>query len=125
MWEWTIRVIIGAALGCAIAVAMSLVSGSSGSDAVMQAQERGAEDPERVSEEELEFYIGVYVEMQADRSRKIADVLEQRGVTLAEFRSIERRVQLESRLVKRVREALLDQAKQSASTLAERGVETR
>ena len=73
---------------------------------------------------ELDLYVEVYRSMQADRGLKIDEALEDRGVTLAEFRNIERRVQMQTRLIKRVREALLEQAKENAALLAERGVDS-
>jgi len=122
MPDWATKVLVGAGFGAAVALGIS-VFGVRGSDEP-RIELRVAEQAEelRVTEEELEIYIDVYRAMQADRSLKIDDVLADRGVSLAEFRNIERRVQMQGRLIKRVREALLEQAKENAALLAERGV---
>ncbi len=122
MPEWLTKVLVGAAFGAAVALGISVFSGIGARDSVMQAQETVGPEEFRVSEEELEVYIEVYRSMQVDRSLKIDEALAERGVSLVEFRNIERRVQLQGRLIKRVREALLEQAKENAALLAERGV---
>lgn len=75
-----------------------------------EAQEAAASD-EDVSPAELELYIGVYTAMQADHGITLDQMLAQKDVSLEQFRSIERRVQHQERLVRKVREALLAQAK--------------
>ncbi len=123
MPDWVTKILVGAAFGAAVAIGISVLGGGGRQGAVIQAQ--GAVDPEefRVTEAELEVYIDVYRSMQADRSLKIDDALADRGTSLSEFRNLERRVQLQGRLIKRVREALLEQAVENAALLAERGVD--
>ena len=84
-----------------------------------QAQE--ADEPERpqVSEGEVQLYIDVYSAMQADHALTIDAALIPHNVPLERFRDIERRIQREQRLVDRVRQALLERAKnRSVSALA-------
>ena len=79
-----------------------------------QSQEPAAEEEAEtvgVTESELTLYIDVYSAMQADHDLTIESALAARQVTLERFRNIEQRVQKEQRLVDRVRQALLDQAK--------------
>ena len=75
-----------------------------------EAQESMPPD-EQVSAAELQAYIGVYEAMGADHGLTIDQVLAQKGMQLGELRNIERRVQSQERLVRKVREALLAQAK--------------
>jgi hypothetical protein len=83
-----------------------------------EAQEPGAGEPDHVSQEEIDLYITVYTTMQADHDLTLETVLTQKSVTLAQFRSVERRVQKQDRLVRKVREALTTQAKARADALA-------
>lgn len=76
-----------------------------------EAQEAAVNRADDVTPQELQLYIDVYSAMQADHGLTLDQVLGQKGVSLAEFRSVERRVQREDRLVRKVREALLAQAK--------------
>ena len=71
-----------------------------------------------VTPDELQLYIDVYSAMQADHDLTIDQVLAQKNVTLAQFRSVERRVQQQDRLVHKVREALTAQAKARADQIA-------
>jgi hypothetical protein len=71
-----------------------------------------------VTETEMELYIDVYGTMQADHDLTIDAVLSSRNTTLERFRSIEQRVQKEQRLIDRVRQALLDQAKNRSASAA-------
>jgi hypothetical protein len=64
-----------------------------------------------VSASELQMYIDVYAEMQGDHAVTVDQALAQRSMALGEFRSLERRIQRQERLVRKVREALLAQAK--------------
>ncbi|MGD9764064.1 MAG: hypothetical protein AB7V27_10150 [Candidatus Binatia bacterium] len=75
-----------------------------------QAQERALEEDE-VTPGELQLYIDVYTAMQANHDLVLDDALAQKGVQVAQFRSIERRVQRDDRLVRKVREALIASAK--------------
>lgn len=125
MPNWVARVLMGAAVGAAFAIAVSLVTGVGGPDAVIQAQETEESSEPKVSDEELDLYIDVYRAMQADRSLQIADAVADRGVSVEAFRAIERKVQMQERLIKRVREALLEQAKENATSLAETGAVRR
>jgi hypothetical protein len=83
-----------------------------------QAQETESEEPADVTEAEVELYIDVYAAMQEDHALMIEQVLATRQVTLEQFRSIERRVQQQQRLVDRVREALLEKAKSRTAFLS-------
>lgn len=71
-----------------------------------------------VTPEELQLYIDVYTAMQADHDLTIDQVLAEKNVTLEQFRSVERRVQLQDRLVHKVRDALTAQAKARADQIA-------
>jgi hypothetical protein len=79
-----------------------------------EAQEATAPSDEDVSPAELELYIGVYTAMQADHDLTLDEMLVQKSTTLDQFRSIERRVQRQERLVRKVRDALTAQAKARA-----------
>lgn len=83
-----------------------------------QAQEADEPQSDDVSQSELEMYIGVYTAMQADHDLTLDVVLTQKGLDLAQFRNVERRVQKQERLVRKVRDALLAQAKARADTIA-------
>ncbi len=123
MPNWMTKILVGAAFGAAVAIGISVLGGGGPGGAVVQA-ERSADPAEfRVTEADLEVYIEVYRSMQSDRSLKIDDAVVAAGKTLAEFRNLERRVQSQPRLIKRVREALLEQALENAALLAERGVD--
>lgn len=85
------------------------------------AQEQETEEPAEaagVTETELELYIDVYGTMQADHDLTIDSVLSSKGMPLDRFRNIEQRVQKEQRLVDRVRQALMDQAKHRSASAA-------
>jgi len=86
-----------------------------------QAQEAGDGEADEVSSAELELYIEVYTAMQANHDLTLDVVLAQKGTQLAEFRGIERRVQKQERLVRKVREALLEQAKARAAPVGPPG----
>jgi len=86
-----------------------------------QAQEAGESEAEQVTPSELDLYIDVYTSMQADHDLTIETILAQRGVPLAQFRNIERRVQKNERLVRKVRDALQAQAKAHAEAVAPPG----
>lgn len=83
-----------------------------------EAQEPAAAPSDEVTPAELELYIGVYTTMQADHDLTLDQVLATKNVSLAEFRSVERRVQQQDRLVHKVREALTAQAKARADQIA-------
>jgi len=76
-------------------------------------ESEGDEEPgtQGVAESELQLYIDVYTAMQADHDLTIDAALAARQVPLERFRTIEQRIQKEQRLVDRVRQALLEQAK--------------
>jgi hypothetical protein len=86
-----------------------------------QAQEEGENEADQVSPSELALYIDVYTAMQANHDLTLDGILAQKGVPLEQFRNIERRVQKQDRLVRKVREALQTQAKARAETLAPPG----
>jgi hypothetical protein len=125
MSGWMTNIVVGAAFGATVAMGIAVFGGVSSPEAVIQAQQSEEIEEPRITEDELELYIDVYRSMQDDRSLKIEEAVERKGITVAEFRAIERRVQLEERLIKRVREALLEQAKENAASLVERGVAAR
>jgi hypothetical protein len=81
--------------------------------------ERGDEAETVVSDEDLALYIDVYAAMQNDHNLTIEQALDRvaHGMSLPQFRRLERRIQREERLVERVRSALLEQAKSRASSL--------
>jgi hypothetical protein len=83
-----------------------------------QAQEAGESEADQVSPGELNLYIEVYTAMQADHDLTLDGILAQKGTSLEQFRNIERRVQKQERLVRKVREALQAQAKARAEALA-------
>jgi uncharacterized membrane protein YgaE (UPF0421/DUF939 family) len=86
-----------------------------------QAQEAEAGDVDDVSPAELELYIDTYTAMQANHDLTLETVLAQKGVSLEQFRNIERRVQRQERLVRKVREALQTQAKARTDAVAPPG----
>ena len=77
-----------------------------------QAEEVEHSEPPPVSEADLQMYIKVYTAMQDDHDLTIENAIKAYNVSLDEFRQIERRIQAESRLVERVRQALLDHVKE-------------
>lgn len=80
-----------------------------------QAEEVAQEEPAPVSEQEFGTYLAVYKAMQADHGLTIDDALTPQGISLNEFRSIERRLQASPRMVERAREALLEHAKTNSA----------
>ena len=83
-----------------------------------QAQEHADGDTDQVTPNELDLYISVYTAMQADHDLTLDSVLAQKGVPLDQFRNVERRVQKNDRLVRKVRDALTAQAKAHADAIA-------
>ncbi len=86
-----------------------------------QAQEAGENEADQVSPSELALYIDVYTAMQADHDLTLDSALAQRNVPLQQFRNIERRVQKQERLVRKVRDALQAQARARAEAMAAPG----
>lgn len=76
------------------------------------ASEAAAPSDKPVTEADLQLYIDVYKAMQSDHSLKLEDILTSRGIALADFRQLERRIQSKSALVERVRTSLLEHARQ-------------
>jgi hypothetical protein len=76
-----------------------------------QAEEVEEGEPPAVSESDLQIYIKVYSAMQEDHDLTIDNAIKPHQISLDDFRQLERRVQAQSHLVERVRQALLDQAK--------------
>lgn len=68
--------------------------------------------PLDVSEAELATYLDVYKAMQSDHAKQIEEAIEPHGISLSEFRDIERRVQRNSGLIDRVRRELLAHAQE-------------
>jgi uncharacterized membrane protein YgaE (UPF0421/DUF939 family) len=83
-----------------------------------QAQEAHENPADDVTPTELNLYIDVYTAMQADHDLTLEAVLTQKAVPLEQFRNIERRVQKQDRLVRKVRDALQAQAKARAEAMA-------
>jgi len=83
-----------------------------------QAQEPDENEADQVSPSELAMYIDVYTAMQADHDLTLETVLAQKGVSLDQFRIIERRIQKNDRLVRKVRDALQAQAKARTDAIA-------
>ena len=85
----------------------------------LQAQDQGEGENEadKVSPAELQLYTDVYTAMQANHDLTLESILAQKGVSLEQFRNIERRVQKQDRLVRKVREALQAQARSRADAL--------
>ena len=76
-----------------------------------QAEEVEHSEPPPVSETDLQMYIKVYTAMQDDHDVTIEEAIKPYNISLDDFRQVERRIQGESRLVERVRQALLDHVK--------------
>lgn len=68
--------------------------------------------PKPVSNDELEIYLDVYKSMQSDRDLTIDEAIKPHGLSLGEFRDLERRIQMRSTLVDRVRRELLAHAEE-------------
>lgn len=83
-----------------------------------QAQEPDESEADQVSPSELATYIDVYTAMQADHDLTLDTILAQKGVSLDQFRVIERRIQKNDRLVRKVRDALQAQAKARTDAMA-------
>ena len=75
------------------------------------AQEVEDSEPLTVSEADLDLYIKVYTAMQEDHDLTIESAIQPYHMPLDDFRQLERRIQSQPRLVDRVRQALLDDAK--------------
>lgn len=80
-----------------------------------QAQEASPVITPTVSEAELDRYIAVYKAMHADHSLTIDEAVRPHGITVEEFRALERRIQENHRLVEKVREALLEYARANSA----------
>lgn len=101
----------------ALAVSIGLFAGSWSDAELPQAASMRVADP-AIADREVKLYIDVYSEMQRDHDLRIEDMVAARGLSLAEFRDIERRIQTQAAVIKRVREALVEQAKSHAASLA-------
>jgi hypothetical protein len=75
------------------------------------AEEVDESNTETVSESDLQTYIKVYEAMQDDHDLTVEEAIKPSHVSLDDFRHIERRIQSQPRLVDRVREALLENAR--------------
>lgn len=71
-----------------------------------------------VAESDVQLYIDVYSQMQRDHDLRIEDALAGHGISVPEFREIERRIQVQAPVIQRVRNALLDEAKSHAASMA-------
>lgn len=105
------RLTLGGGVGALLALA--LVVGHH-----PEAQEPRDEEEPPVTEAELELYIDIYSAMQADHDLTIDAAVAEHDLSVEQFRNIERRLQPQERLVQRVREALLEQAKSRAGSLS-------
>jgi hypothetical protein len=76
-----------------------------------QAEEVEDSEAPAVSEADLQLYIKVYSAMQENHDLTIDSALAPYNMPLDDFRQLERRIQNQPRMVERVRQALLDQAK--------------
>ena len=83
-----------------------------------RAEEIDESDLPPVSETEIAMYINVYGAMLTDHDLNIENAIQPHHVTIETFRQVERRIQTQPRLVDRVREALIEQAK-ARSTFAQ------
>lgn len=97
--------------------AYSVMSTTTPPEPIEYVQEEVVEDtePALVSDDEVELFIDVYGAMQLDHSLTVDDAVKAHNVTVDEFRDIERRVQEKPRLVTKVRDALVEQAKQRSA----------
>lgn len=77
-----------------------------------QAEEVDESELPAVSDSELDLYIKVYTAMQDDHDLTIDTAIKPYQISLDDFRQLERRIQGQPRLVERVREALLQHAKE-------------
>ena len=75
------------------------------------AEEVEESNTETVSESDLQMYVKIYEAMQDDHDLTIEEAIKPYHVSLDDFRHIERRIQSQPRLVDRVREALLENAR--------------
>jgi gas vesicle protein len=87
---------------------------------VAQEAEEDEDSSSGVKETEVELYIAVYKAMQANHQLTIEEALKPHNTSLEQFRSIERRVQKQQRLVDRVREELVAASRQDAGEAAGR-----
>jgi hypothetical protein len=78
------------------------------------AEEMETSDPQQVTEDEIELYIRVYSAMQDDHDLTIENAIRPYQMSLDSFRHLERRIQNQTRLVDRVRQALLEHARASS-----------
>jgi hypothetical protein len=97
--------------------AYSVMSTTTPPPPIEYVQEEAVDDsePALVSDHELQVFINVYSSMQLDHSLTVEEAVQKHDVTVEEFRDIERRVQDKPRLVAKVREALIEQAKQRSA----------
>ena len=77
-----------------------------------QAEEVEETEPPAVSEADLQLYIKVYSAMQDDHDLTIDNAIKPYNISLEDFRRLELRIQNQSRMVERVRQALLENAKE-------------
>jgi hypothetical protein len=80
-----------------------------------QAEEVGDNEPPSISESDLQLYIKVYSAMQEDHDLTIDSAIKSHDISLDDFRQLERRIQAQSRMVERVRQALLEQVKANST----------
>ena len=80
-----------------------------------QAEEMDEPETPAVSDADLQLYINVYCAMLDDHDLTIDNAIKPYKISLEDFRQMERRIQGQSRLVERVRQALLDHAKEHSA----------
>ncbi len=79
----------------------------------MMAQE--GEEEEEVPPDEVEKYVAVYHAMQRDHSLTVERAVAQQGLTLAQFRAIEDKIERDDLIRERVREALRNKTSSTAA----------
>lgn len=93
-----------------LALSLMLVAGFAFVALRPAAEEVDSSDAPKVSEQELQTYIGVYSAMQNDHDLTIERALEPYQLSLDGFRQVERKVQADQRLIDKARQALITQA---------------
>lgn len=95
-----------------------LASGSARSQSIQLVQMESSGDENDVQPQEIEKYINVYKAMQKNRSLTADQAASQQGLSESEFRSLEDKIERNDAIRERVRTALRDAAKPSASPTA-------
>jgi hypothetical protein len=75
------------------------------------AEEVEESNTETVSESDLQMYVKIYKAMQDDHDLTVDEAIKPYHISLDDFRHLERHIQSQPRLVDRVRDALLENAR--------------